>query len=45
MTAGEAREVAAAGVDVQLHTHRHRVWRSRDRFFRELDDNKARILM
>lgn len=43
VTPEEARELAAEGVEVQLHTHRHRVWRRKERFFQELDDNRARI--
>jgi peptidoglycan/xylan/chitin deacetylase (PgdA/CDA1 family) len=43
MTAEEVREVAAAGVDIQLHTHRHRVYRQKDKVLRELDDNQACI--
>jgi peptidoglycan/xylan/chitin deacetylase (PgdA/CDA1 family) len=43
MTAEEVREVAAAGVDIQLHTHRHRVYRQKDAFLREIDENQARI--
>lgn len=44
MTPQEARELAAAGVDLQLHTHRHRVARNRDRLYRELDENKTRVM-
>lgn len=43
MTPGEASDLAKQGVDLQLHTHRHRVWRRREKFFSELDDNKRRI--
>ncbi len=43
MTPEESRALAARGVDFQLHTHRHRVWRNREKFYRELDDNRARI--
>ncbi len=43
VTAEEARELAAAGVDVQLHTHRHRTSRDRDFLRREIDDNRAAI--
>ncbi|HEX8119309.1 MAG TPA: polysaccharide deacetylase family protein, partial [Pyrinomonadaceae bacterium] len=39
----EVRELAAAGVDVQLHTHRHRTPEARELFRRELDDNRAVI--
>ncbi|MET0648492.1 MAG: polysaccharide deacetylase family protein [Pyrinomonadaceae bacterium] len=39
----EVRELAAAGVDVQLHTHRHRTPNVRELFRREIDDNRAVI--
>lgn len=39
----EVRELAAAGVDVQLHTHRHRTPNVRELFRREIDDNRACI--
>ena len=39
----EVRELAAAGVDVQLHTHRHRTPNARELFRREIDDNRAVI--
>jgi hypothetical protein len=43
ITPAEARELAARGVDLQYHTHRHRVYRGRQRMFTELDDNRRRI--
>lgn len=43
MTPPEARELAAAGFDVQLHTHRHRVSRARALFEREIEDNRKCI--
>jgi len=43
MTPQEVAEVAAAGIDIQLHTHRHRVFRQKEKFLRELDDNYSRI--
>jgi peptidoglycan/xylan/chitin deacetylase (PgdA/CDA1 family) len=43
MTPDEVREVAAAGVDVQLHTHRHRTPGDRSAFLREIADNRASI--
>lgn len=39
----EVRELHAAGVDVQLHTHRHRTPDVRELFRREIDDNRARV--
>lgn len=43
MTPDELRQAAAAGVDVQLHTHRH--WMPEDRalFRREIDDNRREL--
>jgi peptidoglycan/xylan/chitin deacetylase (PgdA/CDA1 family) len=43
MRPDEIRHVAAAGVDIQLHTHRHRVSRDRLLFDREIDENRERI--
>jgi hypothetical protein len=43
ITPEEARELAARGVGIELHTHRHRVYRSKQRMFTELDDNRRRI--
>ena len=43
MTPEEVRDVASAGVDFQLHTHRHRTPRDRGLFVRELVDNQERI--
>lgn len=41
MTPSEAAELAAKGlVDFQLHTHRHRVSTQRERFSREIEDNR-----
>lgn len=39
----EARELAAAGIDIQLHTHNHRISLREDRFTREIAENRARI--
>jgi peptidoglycan/xylan/chitin deacetylase (PgdA/CDA1 family) len=44
MNPSEASELVQQGVDLQLHTHRHRVWRRREKFFSELDDNRKRIM-
>ena len=44
ITPEEARELAVRGVSLQYHTHRHRVYRSRERMFAELQDNRHRII-
>jgi peptidoglycan/xylan/chitin deacetylase (PgdA/CDA1 family) len=43
MNADEARELVTRGLDIQYHTHRHRMHRSRESMFRELDCNRSRI--
>jgi peptidoglycan/xylan/chitin deacetylase (PgdA/CDA1 family) len=43
MNASEVRQIADAGVDIQLHTHRHRAYRNRERWLREVDENATRI--
>lgn len=43
MTADEVAEVARSGVDVQLHTHRHRTPEDRGLFVREIVDNSRSI--
>lgn len=43
VTSDEAKELAAHGVDIQYHTHRHREYRTRERMFVELQDNYRRI--
>lgn len=43
MNAAEAAEVARAGIDLQLHTHRHLTPRDETLFHRELDDNAQRL--
>jgi peptidoglycan/xylan/chitin deacetylase (PgdA/CDA1 family) len=43
MTSEEAAEIARNGVDVQLHTHRHRTPTDHALFLREITDNRARI--
>jgi peptidoglycan/xylan/chitin deacetylase (PgdA/CDA1 family) len=40
---GEVKELARAGVDVQLHTHRHRAPLERGLFLREIEENRSRI--
>jgi hypothetical protein len=39
----EVTEIAAAGIDIQLHTHRHRTPKDRDLFLREIEDNRQSI--
>jgi peptidoglycan/xylan/chitin deacetylase (PgdA/CDA1 family) len=39
----EVTQLALAGVDVQLHTHRHRVPLDHDLFAREIEDNRDSI--
>jgi peptidoglycan/xylan/chitin deacetylase (PgdA/CDA1 family) len=39
----EVAELARKGLDIQLHTHRHRMPRDRDLFVRELVDNRRFI--
>jgi peptidoglycan/xylan/chitin deacetylase (PgdA/CDA1 family) len=43
MTRDEAAEVARSGIDVELHTHRHRTPNDHALFLREITDNRARI--
>lgn len=43
MTPDEVAQAARAGVDIQLHTHRHRTPRDRDLFEKEIAENRARI--
>jgi peptidoglycan/xylan/chitin deacetylase (PgdA/CDA1 family) len=43
MNAAEIAEIAAAGIDVQLHTHRHRVPEDQTLFRREIEENRAWI--
>ncbi|HEX5705141.1 MAG TPA: polysaccharide deacetylase family protein [Pyrinomonadaceae bacterium] len=39
----EVSELSGQGVDVQLHTHRHRTPRNRELFLREIEDNRKRL--
>jgi peptidoglycan/xylan/chitin deacetylase (PgdA/CDA1 family) len=39
----EVKELAAQGVDIQLHTHRHRTPRDRELFLREIEDNRQAL--
>jgi peptidoglycan/xylan/chitin deacetylase (PgdA/CDA1 family) len=43
ITPSEAQALASRGLDLEYHTHRHRVYRGRARMFAELDDNRQRI--
>ena len=43
MNQEEVAEISAAGIDVQLHTHRHRVPYQRDLFLREIRENSEII--
>jgi peptidoglycan/xylan/chitin deacetylase (PgdA/CDA1 family) len=43
MNAQEVSEIAKEGVDVQLHTHRHRTPENEALFRREISDNRERI--
>ena len=43
MNEHEIREIAANGVDIQLHTHRHRTPDDEELFRREIADNRSRI--
>jgi peptidoglycan/xylan/chitin deacetylase (PgdA/CDA1 family) len=43
MTPAEIAELAARGIDFQLHTHRHRTPEDASEFAREIVDNRARI--
>jgi peptidoglycan/xylan/chitin deacetylase (PgdA/CDA1 family) len=43
ITPAEARTLAARGLDLEYHTHRHTVYRAREQMFAELDDNRRRL--
>jgi peptidoglycan/xylan/chitin deacetylase (PgdA/CDA1 family) len=43
LSPGEVSQLAHDGVDIQLHTHRHRTPKDRSLFMREIDDNRRRI--
>jgi peptidoglycan/xylan/chitin deacetylase (PgdA/CDA1 family) len=43
VTSGEVSKLAAGGIDVQLHTHRHRTPLDRELFLREVEDNRKSI--
>jgi peptidoglycan/xylan/chitin deacetylase (PgdA/CDA1 family) len=44
LTAEEVGRLAATGVDIQLHTHRHRTPIDQQLFLREIEDNRRSIL-
>jgi peptidoglycan/xylan/chitin deacetylase (PgdA/CDA1 family) len=43
MNAEEVRTVAQSGIDIQLHTHRHRTPQNEELFRREIRDNRLRV--
>ncbi len=43
MSPGEVMEAARSGVDVQLHTHRHRAPRDQSAFAKEIEENRGFI--
>jgi hypothetical protein len=43
ITREEAAALAARGVGLEYHTHRHRVYKDREKMFVELDDNRIRL--
>jgi len=43
LTADEVSKLSAGGIDVQLHTHRHRTPLDRQLFLREIEDNSKSI--
>jgi peptidoglycan/xylan/chitin deacetylase (PgdA/CDA1 family) len=43
LTPAEVARLGAAGIDFQLHTHRHRTPRAREAFAREIEDNRRSI--
>jgi len=43
MTGDEASELARSGIDIQLHTHRHRTPLDHELFLREITDNRERV--
>ncbi len=44
MTPEEVADVARRGIDIQLHTHRHRTPRDRDLFVAEIDENRRHLV-
>jgi hypothetical protein len=43
MNRDEVREIAAAGIDIELHTHRHRSPHDQDRYRSEIVENRERV--
>jgi len=43
LTSEEVSKLAKCGIEIQLHTHRHRTPLDRELFIREIDDNRASI--
>lgn len=43
LTPAEVTELAQSGIDIQLHTHRHRTPKDRQLFIREIEDNRQSI--
>lgn len=43
LTPAEVTQLAGNGIDIQLHTHRHRTPKDRDLFIREIEDNRESI--
>lgn len=43
VTPAEVNQLALRGVDIQLHTHRHRTPKDRQLFLREIEDNRTSI--
>ena len=43
LTPDEVTQLAANGIDIQLHTHRHRTPKDRNLFIREIEDNRQSI--
>jgi peptidoglycan/xylan/chitin deacetylase (PgdA/CDA1 family) len=43
LSANEVRSLATEGVDIQLHTHRHRMPPDRSLFLREINDNRNSV--
>ena len=43
LTPDEVSKLAAGGIDIQLHTHRHRTPLDRELFLREIEDNRTGI--